>query len=92
MKKEFAKYVLLPVLIIIILIIIVICVPTSNKTTKHKTKQSTDIKENKHTKNVSVYTDKKTGVQYLIYSDVGVGITPRLNKDGTVMVVKKRGK
>ena len=41
----------------------------------------------------TVYTDPDTGVQYIVFSkrgnySLGVGITPRLNPDGTPMINK----
>lgn len=40
---------------------------------------------------ICIWTDEKTGVQYIIYSDIAGyggmgGITPRLNADGTLYV------
>ena len=46
---------------------------------------------------VVVYTDKETGVQYLIFADgsliyrgYGISVVPRLNKYGNVVVVKNQ--
>lgn len=46
--------------------------------------------------NVYIWTDEKTGVQYIIYSDISGyagmgGITPRLNADGTLYGCEKGG-
>ncbi len=48
-----------------------------------KWKKQTDI-------GIIVYTDKETGVQYLIYNDTsnGTGMCPRYNSDGSLMTEK----
>ena len=55
--------------------------------TTETTESKTEIKKAKDT-NILIWTDKKTGVQYIIYSygGMGGGITPRLNADGTLYV------
>lgn len=50
-----------------------------------------EIKENTNNKNISIWTDAETGVQYIVYtyrtSRGGMGgITPRLNSDGTLYI------
>lgn len=35
-----------------------------------------------------IYTDHKTGVQYLSGNPFGIGLTPRLGKDGMPLIAK----
>jgi uncharacterized lipoprotein YehR (DUF1307 family) len=51
---------------------------------------------NESDENISIWTDKETGVQYIIYDNkVGYGgmggITPRFNADGTLYISTEKG-
>ena len=56
--------------------------------------ESTNIKTKESNSNIRIWTDKETGVQYVIYKEEvykgGLGgITPRLNADGTLYTTEK---
>lgn len=64
---------------------------TSSQVKQRDAEQSSQMEEYKDSSNgkVTVYTDKDTGVQYLIFeSDRRGGITPRLDENGNAMVQK----
>ena len=70
--------------IMVVVILIVCCVGCSTKDNENKLKTSNS--------NIEIWTDEKTGVQYIIYDRnsgyAGMGgITPRYNADGTLHTV-----
>lgn len=76
---------------VLIMVVLALCLfgcetETSNEIQKPTLAEGSD-------KNISIWTDTETGVQYIIYTDTAGycgmgGITPRLNADGTLYVVE----
>ena len=74
----------LSLLMIVLVFCFVGCVNEENTDNK-------SIIENTDDKNISIWTDAETGVQYIVYTyKAGYGgmggITPRLNSDGTLYI------
>ena len=76
------------VIFILIALVLVLCLISCEES-----ETTIEIENND---NISIWIDEETGVQYIIYSDyirggggLGIGITPRLNADGTLYTEEK---
>ena len=72
---------------VLIIVVLMLCLSgCETETSKPTLAEESD-------KNISIWTDTETGVQYIVYTDTAGycgmgGITPRLNADGTLYVVE----
>ena len=72
---------------VLIIVVLMLCLSgCETETSKPTLTEESD-------KNISIWTDTETGVQYIVYTDTAGycgmgGITPRLNADGTLYVVE----
>lgn len=76
-------------ILIALVVISVLCLVSCADTNPNIERSQNDV-------NIEFWTDKETGVQYVIYdrtvSHAGIGgITPRLNIDGTLYISTEKG-
>ena len=79
---------------VLIIVVLMLCLLGCEIETSDEI-QKTTLAETRD-KDICVWTDTETGVQYIIYRDTSGycgmgGITPRLNADGTLCVVTVKG-
>lgn len=79
---------------VLIIVVLMLCLSGCETETSNEIQKPTNpTLAEESDKNISIWTDTETGVQYIVYTDtVGYcgmgGITPRLNADGTLYVVE----
>lgn len=76
---------------ILIVLVVFLCLVSCDTQTTHTVTDNTPDYVQERDYNIHLWTDKETGVQYIVYSrkdgysGMG-GITPRLNADGTLYI------
>ena len=77
------------VIFILLTLVLIVCLVGCESETTDTIKQT-------GAKNIRIWTDVETGVQYIVYCECSGycgmgGITPRLNADGTLYISTEKG-